>query len=607
MAIEPRPKATAIERGIDRAISFVSPKLAFHRAFAREGYLNFSYEAANPGLNRVTAGSQARNSSSENPKSRRDRIKLVWEARQACNDICLFRGIMRKLPKYVCGRVSFKPNTGDIELDKIYEDYLKERFKSVDVTGRHNLRTLAQVALRSMLIDGDHGGLLLQKPDGIKVQMIEADRIGSPIDASISETLISGFEIDEEGAVVSVHIYNRNRVTNQYLLEGVYPASQFLHIFDPFRIDEYRGVSHIATAIPHIRDLYEVYGFEKTGAKFAAMWAAFVTKKDPYKGGGNGDPVLGWDTNPMGVKTERNSIEAQPGRIQVIDQDTQISIAQGINRPGPAFMNLTMALVREFAISMDLSYGFCYDMSELGGATARLAVEQDQRTIEHWQSTLEDRFLDPVKNAMIDYGIAVGDIPATQFPYNGKWTYGAQITADLSYQNDIDIQNILMGLDSATDVCERRGRDYSQINKTASQEIKDAQATAGDNATPMELMAPQRWQNATQMLAAINTPVTPPPQPGSLEIIGDKGAKNLVEILTNVSSGMLDRKSAINTLITVYGMDNAKANAIVPPQGKKESQEKSEPKELRTATRLVELSSKIDRCFAKPGARKLLK
>jgi lambda family phage portal protein len=603
MATEEKPKVTSFEKKLDRAIAFIAPQTAHKMAVARAQYLEFSYDAANPGNLRVQAGSQARNSSSESPKSRRDRIRLMWEARQGSNDICLIRGLMWKIPTYVVGRLSYKANTGDVELDKIYNDYFREWAKKADVTGRFSLKKLTQVALRSMLIDGDHGALMLQTEEGVKLQMIESDRIGSPLDATVSEFLISGVEIDEQGIPVNYHIYKRNPVTTQYLLDGKYPASQFLHIFDPFRIDQYRGVTHLATAIPHLRDLYELFGYEKVGTKFAAMWAAFVTKKDPFggagTGNGSGNPVAGWDQK--NAITGQQSWEAQPGRVQVLDPDTAVTMANGSNRPSGAFMNLCMALIREASISLDLPYEFIYDMSMLGGATSRISLQQAQRRFEDWQETLVDKFLEPIKNTVIDYAIATGQLPGTEFSHNGRFTFGAQITADLAYESQTDRENLMFGLDSASNILEKKGRDFDGVTQENIFEINEAQKKAAQNGVPMELMAPQRFTGATELLAAMNTPVEQSsPVPGSLQAVGEKGAKQIFEILTGVTQGTMDRESAKNTLITVYGLMPDQAEDITPPQGKRDKQE-SGKKEMSASSRLIALESKLDGVlFGKP-------
>ena len=64
--------------------------------------------------------------------------------------------------------------------------------------------------------------------------------------------------------------------------------------------------------------------------------------------------------------------------------------------------------------------------------------------------------------------------------------------------------------------------------------------------------------------AAMVTGPVPPPKPGTIEAIGDKGVKQLVDILTAVGDGKLDPDSAKNTLKRVFGIPDAIAENMIP-------------------------------------------
>jgi hypothetical protein len=46
--------------------------------------------------------------------------------------------------------------------------------------------------------------------------------------------------------------------------------------------------------------------------------------------------------------------------------------------------------------------------------------------------------------------------------------------------------------------------------------------------------------------------------------IGDKGAKQIIDLLASVGKGEIDRDTARNTLVSVYGVDYAMAQSILP-------------------------------------------
>ncbi len=567
------PKITAIERGFDRIISFVSPKLALERAVNRQHFIEFSFDGAKNNGHRTLAGSRQRNASPENFQSRRDGIRLMWEARQAANDICLIRGLMLKIPKYVVGRLEYKADTGDKDVDKMYEDYFHQWCESCDITGRFRFLELVQKSLRSMLIDGDVGALMRIVQGQIKVQVIEADRIGSPDEADISDSRVRGIEIGDFGEVLGYRVYKRSLTSSQYTYEKTFSPEVFKHLMDPFRTDQYRPTTYLATALPHVRDLYELFGFEKVANKFASMWSAFVTRKDPY----NNQASSGWDTETV---DGRKQWEAVPGRVQVLGEGENISMANGSSRPSGQFMAFCQMLIREACISMDLPYGFGYDMSIMGGATSRIELEQAQRTFEYWQGLLTHRMLNPIKNAVIEHGISMGSIPATPNYVSGEWSFGSQITADVTYAGQMDIANIQLGLESMTDVLSKRGKDIETVARKRARDVTTFQEAAASNNVPIEMLSNQ-WPMASDQLAAANTPPQPPP-PGLINNTQD--LKPLMDLISQVGEGVIERVSAVESAMAIYGIGQQEAEMLIPEstglaqkQAKAAAQQPKEP------------------------------
>jgi hypothetical protein len=56
----------------------------------------------------------------------------------------------------------------------------------------------------------------------------------------------------------------------------------------------------------------------------------------------------------------------------------------------------------------------------------------------------------------------------------------------------------------------------------------------------------------------------PPPPPGLIGTVGDKGVKSLLDMVMTVNRGEMDRDSGSNTAMTVYGMDFNDAPALFP-------------------------------------------
>jgi len=548
---------------LDRAISFVSPEAGVRRGMARSQLRLFGYDAANPGTKRGRSGSASKNASSENWRSARDRINLMWDSRDVVRNFAILRGMVARIVQYVCDGTSYISQTGDEGVDGAYQDYFNQWAKNADITGRHNFSDLVTMAFWAMLVDGDHGWNMLTMPVGgaptIKIQPIEADRIGNVYNpAETNEgNKIGGILVGDMGEPLAYEIYKRGRLNVQYTFEQEVPAEQFIHLFDPTRVDQYRGITALATAIAPARDLYEIYEFEIQAAKWQVGHAGVIRVADPFKQGS----VSQWDGNTEPVtSTGVGTVQMEPGKILRLTQGEDVTFSPGTNRPNGAFLNLVQTMVREMAMALNMPYGFLYDMSTFGGHASRIEIAQAQRCIRRFQKLLKEQALDPVRNAVLGLGISEGVIPAHPQWQNGRWGFGASLSGDYGNDTAANLQKLQAGLITASDLISEGGQTFEEVTRRQASEVQYMQRVAAETGVPIELFT-TRLSGATELLAAMNTP--PPAPPAGLVEAGTD-VKPMIDILKNVGDGVMDRQSAINTLMQMYGMSKAEADKIVP-------------------------------------------
>lgn len=547
---------------LDRALGYISPKLGMERLHYRSKFNEFAYDAANPGTRRSYSGGLSKNAASENYRSHRNRINLMWDARDMVRNFAILRGIVSRMVQYVADKVQYISATGDEQLDGTYQDYFHSWCESADITGRYRLGDLVWLMMWGVITDGDHGWKFVEVGDTIKIQPIEADRIGNPNEAlkANDDNYIGGIHLDDLGSPVSYDIYRRHR-SNKYELEANVPADHFIHFADCFRVDQYRGVTPLATALAPARDLYDIYLTEKQAAKWQSSHAGVINVSDPMKNLG----ATAW--NKTGDKSENrpNTMTMEPGKILRMPDGESVTFTPAMTRPNGAFMSLVEVMVREISMAMNLPYGFVYDMSALSGHTGRIEVAQAMRTIKRWQKLLSERVLDKVRDAVLSRGIASGQLPDHPQWRHGKWGFGATLTGD--YKNDVsaNLQLLQNGALTMSDIIAENGSTFEETARKAASEMQFLQRLAGESQVPIELIS-QRWPNATQALAAINTPPQdpPPPPPGMVGEQGDKGVQPLLDILEKVGTGIMDRASAVQTLVQLYALDPHRAEAMVP-------------------------------------------
>ncbi len=565
---------------LDRAIAFIAPQRAYVRMQARAALTQFGY---NDHAHRRGIPPALSRSSGETYEKQRDRLKMMADARD-CATFTWVGGVVGRIVTYVVGELSAKSNTGDPEVDAAYDAYFHawagdnqddDGFYPCDATGRHRLIKLVQLALGAMVVDGDHGFQWIPgdeaKPPALL--SIDADRIGSPMDAIQSENYVGGIGIDLEdnGKVAYYRVFQRSRM-GQYTNSQDIPPSNFFHVWDPERGDEYRGRTWMLRLLNPARDMFETEEAESLAIKTQSQWAAFLTSKSPFKDNGTAE----WEgKTTSGTPTQ----PAKWGSILRLDEGENITPFQPSQRPTGSFLAFEQLRIRQMAISLKFSYGFMWDLGTLGGATARVELKGDARRIASIRRNLVDRLLRRVRRMVLSHGVAYDGLPAHPRMSDCKWHFGQDIIVDAGYevQNDIALTTYgAMAIDDLATKYNDGDNIDSVMERNAATAVR-AQGIAAQNVIPIELFANGMFPNATAQLAAINTPpeeaTPPPPPPGTLGALGDKAAKNVTDMLVAVHNGTMDRESAINTLITVYEMMPEQAQAIVPEQGDKQPKE----------------------------------
>ena len=544
----------------------ISPQRGLDRGIARERLRMFAAEPEwkpndDGGMARGKGASAFDQGSSESGKKQRQRVEAIWEGRAMEEHFCMVAGILDRLSMYVCGSIEYQAATGDDKADTEIEEYFHNWCGECDYTGRHRMRTMAELGLRSMWRDGEHGWIEHLENGKLKLQAIEADRIGNPTNLSQDEFNIGGVVIDGRGRIQNYQIQKRTR-NMMYSLEGEIPPERFIHLYRPTRSDQYHGTSLLKPVIPHARDLYELFGFEKVAAKFAASFAAFMRVADPHSPTG----VDTWDKDPGPGKLR--SMAAQAGTVIQVPRGEGLEFAPGTQRPSGAFMAFVEALVREVALGLNLPYGFVYDMARFGGVTARLETQSAERVFKRFREILIQTLLDRVKRKVLLLGMASKELRVVKNWDKGSWQFGAGLSGDLGHQVQADETMVRNGVKTRTQWAAELGYDYGALIDQTASEVEKIQRVSKEKNIPMELLlvtlpAPtENLANLAKAKAGITDEAAPPP--GLVGTAGDKAAKGVIDLLSAVGRGEIDRDSARMTLVEVYGMEMASAMAVLP-------------------------------------------
>ena len=503
---------------IDKAIAFVNPQGAVDRLVARQRIKNFEYDAVK--YSRQRKG-PSQLSGAEDYRSNYDRVELMKRARDLAENVGLVRSILMKFASHTAANISYQARTENPEVNTEVEMYWAEWFDKCDISTRHTGSTLMQVAMMSMLRDGDFLFVLVRDSDGnLKIQGIEGDRLGDPFKVYTSSELIGGIHIDQKtGSPTAYDIYSRS-IGDMYTYQVTIPASQGFHLFDPLRIDQYRGISAFHTAINDATDIHEIVGFEKMSAKVASSQSAIIKRNN------NNASDLSSLTNDQDINGSPIKLEAiESGKISYLEPGEDIVFPDGPSRPSGAFAEFHKILLRNICLGVGIPYSFAVDPSAMSGPTARLEMQQAGRTFRRYQKLLDDKVLRPIKNIVIADGVARGLIENNvgSRTTRGIFNFGANVSIDLGRESASAISEFKTGLRTAADIYAERGQDFESAMRQRAIEAKLIKDLAGeygvDPETISDIVPPKPTQTKPEA-PSVNPVIPAKDSPESDEDIG---------------------------------------------------------------------------------------
>jgi lambda family phage portal protein len=447
---------------ITKALAVVSPKAAMSRMISQERLRNFgrfdsALDSTKRGISRNIAGA-------EDTAGTAERYKLIRAARDLADNFPPVRSLLLKFATYVAGRLTYQARTGNKDLDEQVERYWAKWCRECDFLRRHDFTTLLQLAVMAILRDGDCGFIIVRDGDNLKLQSVEADRIGSPYNRLIdSNTYIGGIMLDEYGRPEKYQIFVRT-INNQYIEPTDVLANQFVHLFDATRLDEYRGRSAFATALNAARDLQETLKAEVQAIKFASYQTGIITTES---GSADSSDYFATSTrNDLGQTEKLSNVD--PGAIQYLSPGEKMEMFKN-DRPGGAFGEFVRLVQSHIAMAVGLPYGFAFD-ADKSGPMARMEAAMAERTFARWRGLLEAQFLNRIKNIVLLDAAARGEIDDSEFLLDGRWCWPAKVSIDYGREANADIALWKAGLKTAGQIYSDAGEDYEEALRARAKE-----------------------------------------------------------------------------------------------------------------------------------------
>lgn len=291
-----------------------------------------------------------------------------------------------------------------------------------DITRKLDFYGLQALAFRSCLESGDSFALLPMvpvtgSPYQTRIQLLEADRIGTPIQAiQVTEQLTAGIEKDQYGAPIAYWILRHHPggpmgltlQADRYMAFGAKTGRRnVLHLFQQDRPEQTRGVPYLAPVIELLMQVAKYSEAELAAAVITALLAVFVTSED-------GQGIA----NPSGNdgKNIDPDKEIKLGTASVIDLNPGDKIETvAPNRPNGAFDPFFQACVRQIGVALQLPFEVLIKHFTASYSAARAAMLEAWRFYRMRRIFMANNFCQPIFETWMEEAIALGRIDAPGF------------------------------------------------------------------------------------------------------------------------------------------------------------------------------------------------
>ncbi|MEX2648154.1 MAG: phage portal protein [Alphaproteobacteria bacterium] len=381
---------------LDRIIEAVSPETALRREYARARLdLARKYDAAATGRR---TGGWSTSGASANVEVAVGAQRIRNRVRDLARNSAFGAAALQKLPAKVYGpgikpRLVVEEGAGaeGTRRKRAAESDWRAFTDNSDPEGQTDYYGQCYLACRSWFESGEVLVRLLPQPSSaglrvpLQIEVLEADWLDSGKTGRLADggAIIQGVEYGPTGRRRGYWLYDQHPGEQIAGLRGGYrssfvPASDIVHMMEPQRPGQARGLSLFAPIVLKMRDLDDADEAELMRRKIAACFAAFVTRESA----GPGTPLAAAGAVSTDASDRRIETLA-PGMVQYLEAGDDVTLATPPNADG--FVEYHTAQLYTIAAGLGLPYhSLTGNFSNFNYSSYRGAVVEFGDLRDHW-------------------------------------------------------------------------------------------------------------------------------------------------------------------------------------------------------------------------------
>ena len=349
------------------------------------------------------------------------------------------------------------------------------------------------------------------RPFATAIQMIDTDRLSNPPAIPSNVRVRGGVELDSRNAPTAYHVRKAHPTDfgnpdawqwKRVPIRKPWGRQQMIHIFEPNRIDQSRGISEMVSALKESRMIKSLRNISLQNAVVNATYAASIESDLPTEavfnslGGGNmtaesvQEAITNYAEGYLGAIGEyvgnSKAMQIDGVKIPHFFPGTKMKLTPA-GSGGPIGSELEESMLRYLAANLGVSYEqLSRDYTKTNYSSARASMAETWKFMQARKKAVADRFASIVYRLWLEEALNKGQISSMPrlrrgWAYEGMnldalsvcdWIGASRGQIDELKETQAAVLRINNGLSTLEYELARLGQDYRKVMRQLSREKK---------------------------------------------------------------------------------------------------------------------------------------
>lgn len=260
------------------------------------------------------------------------------------------------------------------------------------------------------------------------------------------------------------------------------PAETVLHVYDPLRAGQLRGIPHLTPVLILLNEIDKVNDAVVLRVQLSNLFSGFL--KRPITQGGDAEPIHPLTGGPLDTVGDRPALTLEAGLVQELGPGEEFQFSEPPDPPDTyaAFMRQQLQAVAAGAgVPYEVLTG---DMANVNDRVVRVILHEFRRRVQSWQhNVMAFQFCRQVWRAWLDRAWMANllPIPIEYIENPEPWARVKWMPQGWPYLHpvqdvDADQKAIRSGFTSRSQVVSERGEDAASIDQEQAADNERADA-----------------------------------------------------------------------------------------------------------------------------------